>query len=117
MVKDTAHAKKLGLGQLEFRFQNGQFCKHDPKGLVLQHASQVSSCWPYSHDRFKDEIFTENTQDWNEVVSRRANPRMTKSKSMSLEEQMMSLEQTSQEILRAQEGTAASESSVEIGDP
>jgi hypothetical protein len=60
MVKDTTHAKQLGLGQLEFRFQTGRFHKHNPKGLVLQHASQVSSYWPYSHDQFEDEIFTEN---------------------------------------------------------
>jgi hypothetical protein len=31
MVKDTAHAKQLGLGQLEFWFQTGRFHKHDPK--------------------------------------------------------------------------------------
>ena len=36
---------------------------------------------------------------------------------MSLEEKSMSLEKTTQEIIRAQEGTVASESSKEIGDP
>jgi hypothetical protein len=41
---------------------------------------------------------------------------MTRFKAMSLEEQETSLEQATQEILRAQEGTAASESSEEIGD-
>jgi hypothetical protein len=59
LVKDIAQAKQEGLSQLEFRFPTGRFHKHDPKGLVLQHASQVSSCWPYVHDKFKDEIFTE----------------------------------------------------------
>jgi hypothetical protein len=39
MVKDTKHAKKEGLSQLEFLFRIGRFHKHDPKGLVLQHAS------------------------------------------------------------------------------
>lgn len=39
MVKDIVHAKQLGLGQLEFRFQTGRFRKHDPKGLVQQHTS------------------------------------------------------------------------------
>jgi hypothetical protein len=63
LVKDTAQAKQEGLSQLEFRFSTGQFCKHDTKGLVLQHASQVSSCWPYTHDKFEDEIFTKCTQD------------------------------------------------------
>jgi hypothetical protein len=62
-------------------------------------------------------IFTENAQDWNEVVSRRVDPQMTKFKAMSLEEQVTYLEQIAQEILRAQEGTASSESSEEVGDP
>jgi hypothetical protein len=61
MVKDTAQAKQEGLSQLEFRFQTTRFRKHDPKGLVLKHASQVSSCWPYAHDKFEDEVFTENS--------------------------------------------------------
>jgi hypothetical protein len=111
------HAKQEGLSQLEFWFQTGRFRKHDPKGLVLQHASQVSSCWPYAHDRFEDEIFTENAQDWNEVASRRVDPRTTRFKAMSWEEKATSLEQTTQEILRTQEGTVASESGEEIGDP
>jgi hypothetical protein len=42
MVKDTAHVKQEGLNQLEYQFPTGRFHKHDPKGLVLQHASQVS---------------------------------------------------------------------------
>jgi hypothetical protein len=39
LVKDTSQAKQEGLSQLEFRFPTGGFRKHDPKGLVLQHAS------------------------------------------------------------------------------
>jgi hypothetical protein len=62
MVKDTAQVKQKGLSQLEYQFPIGHFHKHDPKGLVLQHVSQVSSCWPYSHDRFEDEIFTKGTR-------------------------------------------------------
>jgi hypothetical protein len=60
MVKDTTQDKQEGLSQLEFQFQNGHFRKHDPKGLVLKHASKVSSCWSYAHDKFEDEVFTEN---------------------------------------------------------
>jgi hypothetical protein len=86
LVKDTAQAKQEGLSQLEFRFLTGRFCKHDPKGLVLQHASQVSSCWSYAHDKFEDEIFTECAQDWDEVVQRMANPNMTRFKAMSMDE-------------------------------
>jgi hypothetical protein len=60
LVKDTAQAKQEGVSQLEFTFPTGQFHKNDPKGLVLQHASQVSSCWSYAHDKFEDEVFTKN---------------------------------------------------------
>jgi len=55
LIKDTAQAKKEGLSQLKFRFSTGRFLKHDPKGLVLQHVSEVSSYWPYTHDKFEDE--------------------------------------------------------------
>jgi hypothetical protein len=92
MVKDTAHAKQEGPSQLEFWFRTGQFPKHDPKGLVLQHASHVSSYWPYAHDWFEDEIFTKNAQDWDEVASRRVDPQMNRFKSMSWEEKATSLE-------------------------
>jgi hypothetical protein len=102
-VKDTAQAKQEGLSQLEFRFPTGRFCKHDPKGLVLQHASQVSSCWSYAHDKFEDEIFTESAQDWDEVVQRMANPNMTRFKAMSMDEQVETIEKSAQEALRARE--------------
>ena len=57
-VKDNAQAKQEGLSQLEYRFLIGRFHKNDPKGLVLQHVSQVSFCWPFAHDKFDDDIFT-----------------------------------------------------------
>jgi hypothetical protein len=41
---------------------------------------------------------------------------MTRFKAMSLEEQVTSLEQTTQEILKAREGTVASEPGEGIGD-
>jgi hypothetical protein len=44
MVKEIVQAKQEGLSQLEYRFPTSRFRKHDPRGLVLQHASQVSSC-------------------------------------------------------------------------
>jgi hypothetical protein len=103
MVKDTAQAKKEGLSQLEFIFHTSRFLKHDPKGSVLKHASQVLSCWPYAHDKFEDEVFTENAQDWDKVVSRMVNPKMIKFKAMSLGEQVMTIEKSSQEALRARE--------------
>jgi hypothetical protein len=86
LVKDIAQAKQEGIIELEFRFSTGRFCKHDPKGLVLQHASQVSYYWPYAHDKFEDEIFIECAQDWEEVVHRLTNPNMTRLKAMNMDE-------------------------------
>jgi hypothetical protein len=40
----------------------------------------------YSHDKFEDEIFTEFTQDWDEVVQRMAIENMTMFNSMSMDE-------------------------------
>jgi hypothetical protein len=107
LVKDTTQAKQEGLGQLKFIFQTCQFHKHDPKGLVLQHDSQVSSCWSYAHDKFEDEIFIENAHDWDEVVQRMANPKMTRFRALSLDEQVMTIELLDQEALRAGEETRA----------
>jgi hypothetical protein len=53
----------------------------------------VSSCWPYAHDKFEDEVFTKNAQDWDEVVARMVDPKMTRFKAMSLDEQETILEQ------------------------
>jgi len=85
-VKDTAQAKQEGLSQLEYRFPTGWFRKHDPKGLFLQHTSKVTSCWPNAHEKFEDDIFTECAQDWKEVLQRKANPNMTRFKTMSMDD-------------------------------
>ena len=86
MVKDTMQVKQEGLNQLEYRFPTGHLCKHDPKGLVPQHMLQVSFYRAYAHDIFEDEIFTEGTQDWEQVLHRKANPNMTKFKAMIMDE-------------------------------
>jgi hypothetical protein len=109
LVKDTSQGKQEGLSQLEFRVSTGQFRKNDPKGMVLQHASQVSSCWLYAHDKFIDEVFIENAQDWDEVVQRMVDPKMTKLRAMTLDEQATSIEQSTQEALRAREEIKAAE--------
>jgi len=80
-----AQDKQEGLGQLEYGLSTGWFHKHDPKGLVQQHTSQVSSCWPYAHEKFKDDIFTECAQDWEEVLQRKSNPNMTRFKAMRMD--------------------------------
>jgi hypothetical protein len=109
LIKNTAQAKQEGLSQLEFKFLTVRFCKHNSKDLVLQHASQVSSCWPYIHDNFEDEIFTECTQDWDKVVQRMANPNITKFKAMSMDEQVETTKKLNQEALRAREEIKAVE--------
>jgi hypothetical protein len=103
MVKDTAQAKQEGLSQLKFIFQTGHFHKHDPKGLVLKHAQQVSYYWPYAHDRFEDEIFIKNAQEWEEVMVRMADPKEIRFKAMSWDEQEIVLEQTVQETIKTRE--------------
>jgi hypothetical protein len=94
----------LNLGSRKVRFS-----KHDPKGLVLGHASQVSSCWPYTHDKFENEIFIECTYEWDEVVQRMANPNMTRFKAMSMDEQVETIEELAQEALRSREEIGAVE--------
>jgi hypothetical protein len=103
MVKDIAQEKQEGLSHLEYHFPTGRCRKHDPKGLVLQHQSQVSSCWPYDHDSFEDDIFTKGTQDWEEVLHRIANPSITKFKVMTMDEQVDTIENTTQEVLRVRD--------------
>jgi hypothetical protein len=53
----------------------------------LKHASQVSFFWPYSHDKFEDEVFTKNAQYWDEVVASMVDPQMNRFKAMILDEQ------------------------------
>jgi len=69
----------------------------------------VSSCWPYGHDSFEDGIFTEVTQDWEEVLHRRDNPNMTKFKEMTMNEKVETIEKTNQESLRVREENIAAE--------
>jgi len=41
----------------------GRYKKHDPKGLVPKHAGQVALTWPYSHEKWEEELFIEDAQD------------------------------------------------------
>jgi hypothetical protein len=63
----------------------------------------VSSCWPYAHDKFEDEVFMENAQDWDEVVERMVDPKMTNFRAMSLDGQVTTIDKSTQEALRARE--------------
>jgi hypothetical protein len=93
LVKDTTQARQEAQNQVEYRFYTGRYKKHDPKGLVSQHVGQVVSHWSYAHDTFEDEIFTENSLDWEEVLQRKEKPDLTHFKAMSGDEQLEWLEQ------------------------
>jgi hypothetical protein len=52
---------------------------------------------------FEDEVFTKNAQDWDEVVQRMDDPKITMFKAMSMDEKVEIIEQLAQESLRARE--------------
>jgi hypothetical protein len=58
---------------------------------------------------FEDDIFTEGAQYWEEVLHRRANPSMTKFKAMTMDEQVETIEHTTQEAIRVREENIAAE--------
>jgi hypothetical protein len=78
--------------------------------MVLKNASQVLSCWPYAHDSFEDDIFIENAQNGDEVVERMVDPKDTRFKAMSWDEQAIVSKQSTQEVLRAREERIESKS-------
>jgi hypothetical protein len=80
--------RQEGQVHLEYRFMTGRYRKHDPKGLVPKHAEQVVLTWPYAHEKWEEELFTENSQDWKEVEKRRANPNVTIFSSLPIEEKI-----------------------------
>jgi hypothetical protein len=69
----------------------------------------VSSCWPYAHDKFEDEVFTENAQNWDEVVQRMANLKMTRFKAIRMDEHEATIEHSTQDALRAREENRVTE--------
>jgi len=64
----------------------GRYRKHDPKGLVPKHASHVSMSWTYAHEKWEEELFTENAQYWQEVQRRKSNPIINIFASLLIEE-------------------------------
>jgi hypothetical protein len=53
----------------------------------------------YAHNKFEDEDFTENYQDWDEVVQRMVDSKMIRFMTMSMDEQVMKIKQSAQETL------------------
>jgi hypothetical protein len=69
----------------------------------------VSSCWPYTHEKFEDEVFMENSKEWDEVVERMVNLKMTRFRAINLDEQMMTIDKLAQEALKSREEIRAAE--------
>jgi hypothetical protein len=69
-------------------FVTGRYIKHNPKGLVPNHARHVAMTWPYSHEKWEEELFTEDSQEWKEVQKRRSNLGETLFSSFLMEEKI-----------------------------
>jgi hypothetical protein len=67
----------------------------------------VSSCWPYSHAKFEDEIFIEGAYNREEALQVKSNPNMMRFKAMTMNEQIEMIEKTTQESLRVREENKA----------
>jgi hypothetical protein len=88
VFNDTNHAKKEGQVHLEYKFMVGRYRNHDPKGLAPKHVEKVVFTWPYAHENWEEEMFTENSQDRKEVESRREKPNITMFFSLPIEEKI-----------------------------
>jgi hypothetical protein len=67
-IKDLKHERKQASNHIEYKFPLGKIRRHDPKGLVSKHCDLVFVAWPYSHERWEDELFFEDARDWDEVL-------------------------------------------------
>jgi hypothetical protein len=52
----------------------------------------VSANFPYSHDKWEDELFFNDAQDWDKVLERMENPRITFFKNLSIDEHMLEIQ-------------------------
>jgi hypothetical protein len=64
---------KKGNLMLEFIFQQGQFRRHDPQGLVPKYCNYISWPWHYTHEICDDELIYQDIDSWNEVEGRLKN--------------------------------------------
>jgi hypothetical protein len=74
-------------------FDPRRFKRHDPKGLVPNHIEQVAYHWPYAHEKWEEESFTKDAQNWAQVLERKACHGLTVFKTHSLEKNMEVLTQ------------------------
>jgi hypothetical protein len=70
---------------------------------VVEHANHVISNWPYAHNDFEDEIFTENALKWDEVLRRKDKPDLIRFMAFPGDEQLDFLEQTIEVVAQAQQ--------------
>ena len=47
--------------------KNGRFKRHEPKGLVKQHADQLIITWNYTHDHWEEEEKLRRAMSWEEI--------------------------------------------------
>jgi hypothetical protein len=64
-----------------------------PKVWCPNMLNKVSYNWPYSHEKWQEEEFTEDAQNWAQVLERKATPGLTIFKTLSLDQQMEVLTQ------------------------
>jgi hypothetical protein len=50
--------------------------------------------FPYSHEKFEDEVFTKNVQSWDEILQRKSQPYLTTFKAMCMDEHVELIKQT-----------------------
>jgi hypothetical protein len=75
--KDTPQARKEVLSHFEYSFVLGRFIIHDPKGLVPKHAKNFIYHWPYAHEKWEEEAFMEDAQNWAQFLERKSTPSLT----------------------------------------
>ena len=46
-----------------YNFRSGRFKRHEPQGLIKEHAYQLLISWPYAHDQWEEE------ENYREVIN------------------------------------------------
>jgi hypothetical protein len=86
------HTRQEATSNLKYQFSLGQFKKHNPKGLVAKHCELVSANFPYSHNKWEDDLFFNDAHDWDKVLERTKNPHITFFKNLSIDEHMLEIQ-------------------------
>jgi hypothetical protein len=54
-LTSSQFSKKEYISLLEYKFPQGKFRRHHPKGLVSEHEKQLNIVWPYIHGQWDHE--------------------------------------------------------------